>query len=75
MNRPFRRVESIVVLLAMRLDLRIQGEVLRVDVRIMFSLLFLLVRKRHLLPKLCLHTGIPKLLANVMAFSLRKALE
>lgn len=31
--------------------------------------------KKELLPKLCLHTEIPKLLANVRAFSSGKALE
>lgn len=59
----------------MRLDLRIQGEELRVDARIISFPCVLLVRKRHLLPELCLHTEILQLLANVRAFSFRKALE
>lgn len=48
---------------------------LRVDSRIICFSCVLLVRKKELLPELCLYTEILKVLANVRAFSFRKALE
>lgn len=48
---------------------------LRVDARIICFSWVLLMRKKELLPELCLHTEILKLSANVRAFSFRKALE
>lgn len=47
---------------------------LRVDSRIVCFSCVVLVRKKELLPELCLYTDILKVLVNVRAFSFRKAL-